>query len=140
MKQQLSFITLGVRNLERSREFYLTGLGWSALREVPGDVIFLQLNHGLVLSLWDRAAMAKELGVTPADGIAPLTLSHNVASPADVDRVLEHASRAGAAMVRPAVPAEWGGYSGYFADPDGFQWEVAHNPAWFVDDDGRVTL
>ncbi|ALO66805.1 glyoxalase [Arthrobacter alpinus] len=140
MEQRLNFITLGVRDVTRSREFYLTRLGWTAHNEVPGQVIFLQVNHGLILSLWDRAAMAAELGVEPSDGVPALTLSHNVASPAEVDAVLAQAREAGAAVDHPAVHQEWGGYSGYFADPDGFRWEVAYNPTWNVNDAGHVTV
>lgn len=140
MEQRLNFITLGVRDVTRSREFYLTRLGWTAHHEVPGQVIFLQVNHGLILSLWDRAAMAAELGIEPADGVPALTLSHNVASPAEVDAVLAQAREAGAAVDHPAVHQEWGGYSGYFADPDGFRWEVAYNPTWNVNDAGHVTV
>ena len=140
MEQRLSFISLGVADVTRSREFYLTGLGWTAHQEVPGQVIFLQLNHGLILSLWNRAAMAAELGVEPAVGVPPITLSHNVGSPAEVDAVLAQAAQAGAAVDHPATQQAWGGYSGYFADPDGFRWEVAFNPTWAVDDAGNVTV
>lgn len=137
MEQRLSFISLGVADVTRSREFYLTGLGWTAHQEVPGQVIFLQLNHGLILSLWNRAAMAAELGVEPAVGVPPITLSHNVGSPAEVDAVLAQAAQAGAAVDHPATQQAWGGY---FADPDGFRWEVAFNPTWAVDDAGNVTV
>lgn len=140
MEQRLTFITLGVDDVGRSREFYLTRLGWSAHHEVPGQVIFLQLNHGLILSLWNRAAMAGELGVEPSDGVPPLTLSHNVGSVAEVDSVLAQAREAGAVVDRPARHQAWGGYSGYFADPDGFRWEVVFNPTWHVDDAGNVTV
>lgn len=140
MEQRLSFISLGVADVARSREFYLTGLGWKAHQEVPGQVIFLQLNHGLILSLWNRAAMAAELGVEPSVGVPPVTLSHNVGSPAEVDAVLAQAAQAGAAVDHPAAQQAWGGYSGYFADPDGFRWEVAFNPTWAVDDAGNVTV
>lgn len=140
MEQRLSFITLGVRDVGRSRDFYLTRLGWKAHMEIPGQVIFLQLNHGLILSLWDRAAMAAELGVDPSDGVPPLTLSHNLGSVAEVDAVLAQARGAGAAVDHPAAQQEWGGYSGYFADPDGFRWEVAYNPTWHVDGAGNVTV
>lgn len=140
MEQRLDFITLGVANVIRSREFYLTGLGWTAHQEVPGEVIFLQLNHGLILSLWDRAAMTAELGTAPSEGVPALTLSHNVGSPAEVDAVLTQARKAGAAVDHSARQQDWGGYSGYFADPDGFRWEVACNPSWAVDDAGHVTV
>lgn len=143
MQQQLNFITLGVRDVARSRSFYVDGLGWTPRLEVPGDVIFLQVNHGLVLSLWSRAQMAAELGVSEdklqAD-TSPLTLSHNVGSPGEVDAVVRQAREAGADVVHPPRQQAWGGYSGYFADPDGFRWEVAFNPTWAVDDAGNVTV
>nr|WP_256128034.1 VOC family protein [Arthrobacter sp. SDTb3-6] len=139
----MNFITLGVRDVARSRSFYVDGLGWTPRLEVPGDVLFLQVNHGLVLSLWKRAQMAAELGV-PEDGlradIAALTLSHNVSSPAEVDAVVGQAREAGADVASPPRQQPWGGYSGYFADPDGFRWEVAYNPTWAVDDAGHVTV
>jgi catechol 2,3-dioxygenase-like lactoylglutathione lyase family enzyme len=143
--QQLSFISLGVRDVSRTREFYVTGLGWLPHFEVPGEVIFLQVNHGLILSLWNRAAMALELGCDPAQlelgaGIAPVTLSQNVGSPEEVDAVLAQAQAAGAVVANPPRHQPWGGYSGYFADPDGFRWEIAFNPTWQVDDGGHVTV
>lgn len=143
MQQQLNFITLGVRDVARSRSFYVDGLGWTPRLEVPGDVIFLQVNHGLVLSLWSRAQMAAELGVSEDKlqaGTSPLTLSHNVGSPGEVDAVVRQAREAGADVVHPPRQQAWGGYSGYFADPDGFRWEVAFNPTWAVDDAGNVTV
>ncbi|ALE06115.1 glyoxalase [Arthrobacter sp. ERGS1:01] len=123
----------------------MDGLGWTPHQEVPGQVIFLQVNHGLILSLWNRAGMAAELGtdpgtLDPGHGIAPITLSQNVASPAEVDAVLAQARLAGAAVANPPRRQEWGGYSGYFADPDGFRWEIAFNPTWQVNDDGHVTV
>ncbi|PYI67461.1 glyoxalase [Arthrobacter livingstonensis] len=145
MEQQLNFISLGVRDVGRSHDFYVTGLGWTPQLEVPGEVIFLQVNHGLVLSLWSRAQMAAELGVaedalqSPA-GVPPVTLSHNVGSPGKVDAVVEQARQAGADVVHPPRQQAWGGYSGYFADPDGFRWEVAFNPTWAVNDAGNVTV
>lgn len=145
MDQQLNFISLGVRDVSRSRDFYLTGLGWKAHQEVPGEVIFIQVNHGLILSLWNRSAMAGELGVAieslqSPGGVPPITLSHNVGSAQEVDAVVADAQKAGAAVVHPPRQQSWGGYSGYFADPDGFRWEIAYNPSWLVDDAGHVTV
>lgn len=140
MEQRLTLTTLGVRDVGRSREFYLDRLGWQAHHEVPGQVIFLQLNHGLILSLGDRAAMAAKLGVAPSDGVPPVTLSHHVGAVAQGDAVLAQALEAGAAVEHPAAHQSWGGYSGYFADPDGFRWEVAFNPSWAVDNAGYVTV
>jgi uncharacterized protein len=141
MDQRLSFISLGVRDVAASREFYVGGLGWTPHQEVPGEVIFLQVNHGLILSLWDRGQMAAELGSDfNDDAVPPLTLSHNVGSETEVDAVVGQARAAGAAVVVEPRRQPWGGYSGYFADPDGFRWEVAFNPTWRVDDDGAVTV
>ncbi|GGK00386.1 glyoxalase [Pilimelia anulata] len=128
MEQRLNFVTLAVRDVARSRAFYLDGLGWRPAFEAPGEVLFLRVAPGVVLSLWSRAGFVAELGYEPADGPAPLTLAHNVGAPAEVDAVLAAAVAAGARLISPGTARDWGGYSGYFADPDGFCWEVAHNP------------
>jgi uncharacterized glyoxalase superfamily protein PhnB len=107
---------------------------------VAGEVLFIQVNHGLVLSLWDVRQMQAEAGVSPPDGVPCITLSHNQPSAADVDRVMDEAAAAGATVIAEPVTQPWGGYTGYFADPDGFRWEVAYNPTWTVDDDGTVTV
>jgi catechol 2,3-dioxygenase-like lactoylglutathione lyase family enzyme len=129
VEQRLTFVTLAVRDLERTRAFYVDGLGWEPELDVPGEVLMVPVGERLVLSLWDRAAFEAEVG-EPAQsgpGVVPVTLAHNVAHPRDVDAVLEEARRAGAEVVA-AVVRDWGGYTGYFADPDGFRWEVAWNP------------
>ncbi|GAB3699938.1 VOC family protein [Mariniluteicoccus flavus] len=128
MDPRLNFVTLAVRDLARTRDFYVTGLGWPVTFEAAGEVVMIPLGEGLVLSLWARHEFEVEVG-TPASGLAPITLAHNVSSPAEVDAVLHTASRAGATAVEPGTVRDWGGYSGYFADPDGFRWEVAHNPS-----------
>ncbi|BCW54781.1 VOC family protein [Arthrobacter sp. FX8] len=140
MEPRVDFISLGVRNVQASRDFYVDGLGWPVHREVAGEVLFIQVNHGLVLSLWDVRQMQAEAGTSPPAGIPCITLSHNVAGPGDVDRVMEEAAEAGADIIAEPVTQPWGGYTGYFADPDGFRWEVAYNPTWAVDDAGRVTV
>lgn len=140
MEPRVDFISLGVRNVQASRDFYVDGLGWPVHREVAGEVLFIQVNHGLVLSLWDVRQMQAEAGTSPPAGIPCITLSHNVAGPGDVDRVMEEAAEAGAGIIAEPVTQPWGGYTGYFADPDGFRWEVAYNPTWAVDDAGRVTV
>ena len=140
MEPRVDFISLGVRSVDRSRAFYVDGLGWPVHREVAGEVLFIQVNHGLVLSLWDARQMQAEAGVSPPDGIPCVTLSHNLESAADVDRVMEEAAGAGAVIIAKPVTQPWGGYTGYFADPDGFRWEVAYNPTWTVDDAGTVTV
>lgn len=140
MEPRVDFISLGVRNVAESRAFYVDGLGWPVHREVAGEVLFIQVNHGLVLSLWDARQMQAEAGTSQPAGVPCITLSHNVKSPQDVDRVLEEAAAAGAAIIAEPVTQPWGGYTGYFADPDGFRWEVAYNPGWAVDDAGTVTV
>jgi catechol 2,3-dioxygenase-like lactoylglutathione lyase family enzyme len=140
MQPRVDFISLGVRSVAASRAFYVDGLGWPVHREVPGDVVFIQVNHGLVLSLWDVRQMQADAGVTASGGVPCITLSHNLPGTEHVDRVMEEAAAAGADIISEPITQPWGGYSGYFADPDGFRWEVAYNPTWAVDDDGAVTV
>ena len=146
MEPRVSLITLGVRDVARARAFYVDGLGWAPVNEVPGEVVFLQVGHGLLLSLWRRADLLEEAGPGIHEGhhgpepVTPVALAHNVGSPAEVDDVLASALAAGGSVVVHAQVRAWGGYSGYFADPDGFRWEVAHNPGLLVSDDGRVTF
>lgn len=129
MDQRISFLTLAVRDLDASRAFYLDGLGWTAALDVPGEVLMIQVGQHLVLSLWHESGFEDEVGpIRRGAGVVPITLSHNVATPAEVDEVLETARAAGAEVVTEGVPREWGGYSGDFADPDDYRWEVAHNP------------
>ena len=129
MDQRISFLTLAVRDLEASRRFYVDGLGWTSDLEVEGDVVMILAGDKLVLSLWDRDHFQAEVGpIAEGDGVPPFTISHNVATEAEVDTVLATARAAGADPVHDPVQREWGGYTGYFADPDGFRWEVAYNP------------
>jgi uncharacterized protein len=129
MDQRLSFVTLAVADVSASRRFYAEGLGWEPAVDVPGEVVMFKVADKVVLSLWAVAAFEAETGVRAATGIVPpITLAHNCATRAGVDRVLEQARSAGAGLVLEPQERDWGGYSGYFADPDGFRWEVAHNP------------
>ena len=129
MDPRISFVTLVVRDLERSRDFYITGLGWTAELDVPGEVLMIRTGDKLVLSLWNEAAAIAELGpIGRGEGALPFTLAHNVGSPEEVDAVMASAGDAGARIITVPVPRDWGGYSGYFADPDGFRWEIAYNP------------
>ncbi|MBO0594337.1 VOC family protein [Nesterenkonia sp. E16_7] len=128
MEQRLSLITLAVADLSVTRRFYVEGLGWAPSVEAPG-VLMLRAGEHLLLSLWDRAEFEAEVGpIMTGPGVAPLTLAHNVAEDAQVDEVLDLARAAGATEIQPAERREWGGYSGYFADPDGFRWEIACAP------------
>ena len=129
MDQRVSFITLAVADLDATRAFYLDGLGWQAELDVPGEVLMIKVGERLVLSLWDEAGFEAEVGpIRRGAGLVPMTLAHNVATRSEVDAVLATARAAGADPVGEAEEREWGGYTGYFADPDGFRWEIAWNP------------
>ena len=129
MDQRISFVTLAVADLERTRAFYVDGLGWEPDLFVPGDVLMIRTGDKVVLSLWAEKAFEAEVGpIRRGEGVVPITLAHNVATEAEVDEVLALASSLGAGTSR-AEHREWGGYTGYFADPDGFRWEIAVNPA-----------
>ena len=129
MEQRISLVTLGVRDLARARAFY-EALGWRGAQQPDDEIAFFQVG-GMVFGLWTA------LGGHGAPGIE---LAHNVPSPEEVDALLAAAERAGATIVRPAARADWGGYTGAFADPYGYVWEVAHNPDWRLADDGSVSL
>ena len=140
MKARLSLVTLGVQNVERARAFYCDGLGFVASSESNEHVVFLQLG-ALALALWDRLELAKDAQVPAAFGaFGGFSLAQNYGSRIEVDEALECARRAGAKILKPARDTFWGGYSGYFADPDGHVWEVAFNPLWPLDARGNVTL
>ena len=137
MDQRVSVITLGVADLNRSRRFYET-LGWKRGNQ-DENVVFFQIP-GAVLALWSRAALAEDTRVADSGGFGGITLAYNAGSKADVDAVLAEAKAAGATILKPAEQAFWGGYTGTFADPDGHPWEVAFNPHWSLDAEGRVSL
>lgn len=129
MEQRISLVTLGVKDLPRARAFY-ERLGWSQAHQLDEEVCFFQAG-GMVFGLWTA------LGGHGAPGIE---LAHNVRSADEVAAVLKQAEAAGARIVRPAAVQPWGGTSGAFADPEGYVWEVAHNPDWTIADDGSVTM
>jgi uncharacterized protein len=129
MDQRITLITLGVRDLAVSRSFY-ESLGWSGAQQHGDEVCFFQVGT-MVFGLWTN------LGGHGAPGIE---LAYNVRGPEDVASTLAEAERAGALMIRHSAVADWGGTSGAFADPDGYVWEVAHNPGWTLDDDGSVQI
>jgi uncharacterized protein len=137
MDQRISFVTLAVADLEATRRFYVDRLGWEPMIHVPGDVLMIKVADKVILSLWDRGHFEAEVGpIVTGSGVAPLTLAHNVGSREEVDAVLETARGAGADPVHDGVDREWGGYTGYFGDPDGFRWEVA----WAPGDIGAAVL
>jgi uncharacterized protein len=138
MEQRLSLVTLGVADLDRSRRFY-AALGWRR-HGAHAEVVFFQAG-GMVLALWSREALAADAKV-PAEGTGfrGIALAYNTRTRAEVDAVLDEAKTAGATIPKPAEDAFWGGYSGYFADPDGHLWEVAWNPEWKMAADGSIRL
>jgi catechol 2,3-dioxygenase-like lactoylglutathione lyase family enzyme len=129
MEQRISLVTLGVADLGRARAFY-EALGWQGAQQPDDEVCFFQTG-GMVFGL------STALGGHGAPGIE---LAHNVRTPEAVSEVLAEAERAGGTVVRPAGQAEWGGITGAFADPDGYVWEVAHNPGWTIAEDGSVRI
>ncbi len=136
MKPRITVITLGVGDLEASLRFYRDGLGFSTEgivgREFEyGAVVFIDLQPGLRMALWPRKSIAHDTGLaTGPSNPTDMTLGHNVSSKADVGAVMARAKSAGATIVKPAHDTFWGGYSGYFQDPDGHLWEVVWNPKW----------
>jgi uncharacterized protein len=139
MEQRLSFVTLGVASIERARAFY-EALGFKASAASQDGVAFFDVG-GIVLSLFGREALAEDAGVrTTESGFSGISLAHNVNSESEVDQVLAEAVGAGATLLKPGQKTFWGGYSGYFADPDGHLWEVAYNPFMPLDRSGRVSL
>jgi uncharacterized protein len=140
MDQRLTFVTLGVTDLEGSRRFYVGGLGWTPLLDA-GEAVFFQVGPGLVLSLYGRSDLAREAGT--ADGPVlppPISLAHNLGSEEEVDAVVGQMRAAGGVVVAAPVRTAWGGYNAYVADPDGFRWEIAYNPGLSVDPDGTVRM
>lgn len=137
--QRLSLVTLGVEDVARSRAFY-ERLGWRAAAFDSADVTFFDMG-GVVLGLFGRLPLAEDADVpSQGQGFRATTVAINLASEADVDAALAAARDAGGTITRPARKVFWGGYAGYFADPDGHLWEVAYNPFWPLDPHGRPML
>jgi catechol 2,3-dioxygenase-like lactoylglutathione lyase family enzyme len=141
MEPRITLITLCVDDLERAVRFYRDGLGLATQGIVGeqfehGAVAFFDLDHGLRLALWPRPSLAHDAGVTVGPrSITEFCLAHNVGEREDVDQVMDQARAAGATIVKPAQDTFWGGYAGYFQDPDGHLWEVAFNPELLPDVD-----
>jgi catechol 2,3-dioxygenase-like lactoylglutathione lyase family enzyme len=129
MEQRISLVTLGVTDLQRARSFY-EAMGWGGGQQLDDEVCFYQAG-GMVFGLWTALGGHGALGIE---------LAYNVRAPEEVATVLAEAERAGGSIVRPSAVAEWGGTTGAFADPDGYVWEVAHNPGWTIADDGSIRI
>jgi uncharacterized glyoxalase superfamily protein PhnB len=139
-RARLTVVTLGVQDLARARAFYCDGLGYRASSRSNESIVFMDAG-GVVLALYRKKLLADDANLpSEGSGFGGVTLARNVASKAAVDAALEVAKGAGATILKPAQQAFWGGYSGYFADPDGHPWEVAYNPYWKLDAAGRVVL
>lgn len=138
-KPNLSFVTLGVSDLERSTRFYQT-LGWTLHEPRDAGVSFFELN-GVILSLFPRTELAKDAAVEDSEpGFSGISLAYNVASDEEADAAMAHALSCGATLVKAPHKVFWGGYSGYFADPDGHLWEIAHNPFGRFDERGQFRM
>lgn len=135
MEQHVTAVTLAVPDVSASVDFYRRVFGWEPAFVID-EVAFFDLG-GLVLSLW--SGLAEELGrdIPPAGATA---LAHNVSVPEDVDRIIATAREGGASVAAPARQQPWGGYTGIIADPDGHLWEIAYNPDWPLDEEGKPTL
>ncbi len=139
LERRISIVTLGVADVATSTAFY-ERLGWKKSSASQESVTFIQMK-GTVLALFGRAALAKDAEVADTGpGFSGVTLAHNVSSPTGVDAVIKFAVSCGATLVKAPEKVSWGGYSGYFADPDGHLWEVAHNPFFPLDEQGHVVL
>jgi catechol 2,3-dioxygenase-like lactoylglutathione lyase family enzyme len=133
VEPRISIVTLGVSDLARSVEFYRDGLGLVLYDENTESIAFFQ-NRGTWLALYPREALAADVGIaTEGSGFSGVTLAHNLRSKEEVDELLNVAVAAGATLVKPAQDTFWGGYSGYFSDPDGYLWEIAWNPFFWIE-------
>jgi uncharacterized protein len=140
MNQYLHLITLGVKDLERSRKFYTEILGWKPSSNSSDDVVFFQAG-GVVFGLYPREKLAEDALTTPkGDGFAGVTLAYNARSEAEVDLVIRDLEDKGVQIAKQPQKVFWGGYSSYFVDPDGFHWEVAYNPFFPFDESGNLKL
>lgn len=128
MEPRLNIITLGVRDLGTAIHFYRDGLGWPLSSISAGDFAIFKLSTGTALALYPRVLLAKDANLRDTGGFGGITLAQNVETPEEVDLALSQAVKSGGTILKSARKADWGGYSGYFADPDGHPWEVAWTP------------
>lgn len=139
MRQSIRVVTVGVAELGRSRRFYSDGLGWTPLLDLD-EIVFYQAGHGLLFAIWPLQDLIDDVGAPLSPGSAS-SIGHNVDTRAEVDEVIELARAAGATILKePRDAPLFGGYQGYFADPDGHLWDIVFNPGLWVEDDGTVVL
>lgn len=140
MRQQLSIITLGVRDFQRALGFYEQGLGWKKSPASNDHIAFFPAG-GIVLGLYPLELLAEDATIDHAgSGFSGITIAYNAVSASEVDKVMQEVASLGATIVKPAQKVFWGGYSGYFKDLDGHLFEVAYNPFWELDEEGRLRL
>ncbi|MEX5716832.1 VOC family protein [Geodermatophilus maliterrae] len=142
MQQQVHFLTLATADLDAARRFYVGGLGWSPLLDVPGEIVFFQVAPGTVLAFFEAAKFAQDLGTGPArPAVSGVTLAHNVADRDAVRALVDAMAAAGGTVLTAPEEGAFGGvFHALVTDPNGVVWEVAHNPGWSVDADGTVRL
>jgi uncharacterized protein len=142
MDPRLHFLTLATADLDAARAFYRDGLGWEALLDVPGEILFFQVAPGLLLGLFDTAKFDEDrLASAPTSGISGVTLSHNVDSAEEVAATVDRLVAAGGTVTKPPQESPFGGiFAAHVADPNGVVWEIAHNPGWSIDADGTVRI
>lgn len=144
MQPRVHIITLGMPDLAAARRFYVEGLGWAPTLEIPGEIIFVQVGHGLLLALWHADKLERDIdphgSASPSSAPAPITLAHNVGSDAEVAEVLAKVQAAGGTILKQAQRSDIGFVHGYFADPAGFRWEVAYNPGLVFGRDGTIAF
>lgn len=142
MDQRMSMITLGVADLERAKAFYRDVVGWTPA-PTPPEIAFFDLG-GTVFSLYPHAGMVEDMGLVEgkaADGAYQgFAIAHNARSKEEVDAIFARLKKNGATIKKEPEEVFWGGYSGYFCDPDGHMWEVAYNPHWTIGEDGRISM
>lgn len=143
MQPRVNLITLGVADVDTARRFFVDGLGWEPALDVPGEVTFIQVGHGLLLGLFSASDLEADIGAAggrTSSGPPAMSLAQVVATEDDVVASLDRAEAAGATILKTPQRAAFGGFHGYFADPLGFLWELATNPGWSVAPDGKVTI
>ena len=142
MDQNVHFITFATPNLDVAREFYVTALGWTPLLDVPEEILFFQIAPGMVLGLFDTDKFQRDLATgEPQPAVSGVTLAYNVGSPDEVHESVGAMVAAGAELLKPAQPGEFGGiFHAHVRDPNGIVWEIAHNPGWHVSDSGDVSF
>ncbi len=140
MNQHLHLITLGVRDFEKSRNFYTEILGWKSTSASNDDIAFFQAG-GVALAIYPREKLAEDALTSPeGSGFSGITLAYNARSEAEVDEIIKELKSKGVKIVKEPQKVFWGGYSSYFADPDDYHWEVAYNPFFAFDENGNLKL